>query len=450
MIYILSMDIQFLTHNRHLEDPNSFEEMDPQLHRLKNQPYIYQSKLLKELPVETPGIYTVTGGRQVGKTTLLKQWMLKLLKAGGNPENIAFFSGELIDDQHVLLRIIQEQLSQVRDQSLNYLIVDEVTYIKNWEKAVKYAADAGLLQNVVLILTGSDSILIQEARMSFPGRRGTSIKNDFHLYPLSFCEVFELKKGRINKEELSAEKLYDEFKYYLQHGGYLTAINDLAKNKTIGRSTLMTYSDWIRGDMIKHGKQEHYLREIIGAIIKRYGSQVTWNALSRDLSIDHPKTVADYVELLASMDAAFIQAALLEDKLTAAPKKARKIMFTDPFIYHAMREWLNPTDDPYHQQIIPAVEDSAACGKIVEATVITHFRRHYPTYYIKAEGEVDIAYILDQKFWPIEIKWTNQIRAKDLKQINKYKNGKILAKNSEVGMINGVPTEFLLFALMNL
>ena len=73
----------------------------------------------------------------------------------------------------------------------------------------------------------------------------------------------------------------------------------------------VTYSDWIRGDMIKHGKQEHYLREIIGAIIKRYGSQVTWNALSRDLSIDHPKTVADYVELLA-MDAAFIQAALLK------------------------------------------------------------------------------------------------------------------------------------------
>ena len=35
-------------------------------------------------------------------------------KSRGNPENIAFFSGELIDDQHVLLRIIQEQLSQVR------------------------------------------------------------------------------------------------------------------------------------------------------------------------------------------------------------------------------------------------------------------------------------------------------------------------------------------------
>ena len=64
-----------------------------------------------------------------------------------------------------------------------------MTYIKNWEKAVKYAADAGLLQNVVLILTGSDSILIQEARMSFPGRRGTSIKMIFIsiLYLFARC-----------------------------------------------------------------------------------------------------------------------------------------------------------------------------------------------------------------------------------------------------------------------
>ena len=54
MIYILSMDIQFLTHN-HLEDPNSFEEMDPQLHRLKSA--LYLSIKIKELPVETPNLY---------------------------------------------------------------------------------------------------------------------------------------------------------------------------------------------------------------------------------------------------------------------------------------------------------------------------------------------------------------------------------------------------------
>ena len=66
---------------------------------------------------------------------------------------------------------------------------------------------------------------------------------------------------------------------------------------------------------------------------------------------------------------------------------------------------------------------------LVETAVISNIRRLYPTYYIKAEGEVDIAYIKDDKFWPIEVKWTSQMRPKDLKQIQKYPNGIILCKN---------------------
>jgi len=119
-------------------------------------------------------------------------------------------------------------------------------------------------------------------------------------------------------------RLFEEFKSYLAHGGFLTAINDVEKNGYIKPSTLYTYSDWIRGDVLKRGKQEHYLREVLNAIVNRYGSQVTWNALSKDLSIDHPKTVADYVALLESMDVAFVQAAILEDKLSASPKRPAK------------------------------------------------------------------------------------------------------------------------------
>lgn len=440
------MDINFLIHNSHLEDPEHFSDSDPQLRKVKSLPYYYESSILNELPIKIPGIYTLTGGRQVGKTTLMKQWMVKLIKSKINPKKIAFYSGEIIDDQHMLLREINSQLAEMKNESLNYLIIDEVTYINSWEKGIKYAADAGLLENTILILTGSDSIIIKEARMTFPGRRGAADKNDFHLYPLSFREFIELK----NSDKHSIETLYKEFNNYLQHGGYLTAINDLAKNGKINATTLTTYSDWIRGDMIKHGKQEHYLREIIQAIIKRYGSQVTWNALSKDLSIDHPKTVSDYVEILTSMDAVFIQKALLEDKLIQAPKKARKLMFADPFIYHALNDWLDPTADPYLQKIVPGINNPEICGKIVEATIATHFRRYYQTYYIKGEGEVDIAYIKDKKFWPVEVKWTNQIRTKDLKQIKKYQNSLILNKSNQQGHINGIQTIPIPIALLNL
>jgi predicted AAA+ superfamily ATPase len=409
------------------------------------------------------GIYTIGGGRQVGKTTLLKQWMAKLITDAVDPEAIAFVTGELIDDHHSLVRLVNEVLNEMPDEHLKYLIVDEVTYIKDWDKAVKYLADAGLLENVVLMLTGSDLSIIREARMRFPGRRGPSGTVDFHLYPLSFCEFVKLKSS-FTPDEFShfdeeskadpssdlMDRLFIEFENYLIHGGFLTAINDLAQHQQILPATLATYSDWIRGDVLKRNKRENYLLEILAAIINRYGSQLTWNALAGDLSIDHPKTVADYIELLVSMDAVFVQPAIREDKLTAAPKKAKKVVFTDPFIFHAVNFWLNPIDDPFTRQLKPVLADRQWSAKLTEACVVTHYRRRFPTFYIKSKGEVDVAYVSENRFWPVEIKWTRQLRPKQLKQIAVYPNGRILTQSKVKGEIQGLPTEPLPLALLKL
>jgi len=150
------------------------------------------------------------------------------------------------------------------------------------------------------------------------------------------------------------------------------------------------------------------------------------------------------------MDAVFIQSALVEDKLTAAPKKARKLMFADPFIFHAVRAWLNPGHDPYRRQVIPIVSDPKGSAGLVEACMATHYRRYFPTYYIKGKGEVDIAYVDQIRFWPVEIKWTRQIRPQDLKQIAKYRNGRILGKSQQFGNIHGVRVEPLPLALLRL
>ncbi len=412
------MDPRFLPHNAHLEGIESFLDRDPQLRRLKTQTYVNIPALLDRFPTHEPGIYTLGGGRQIGKTTLLKQWMLKLLKRGVPAHSIAFLSGELIDDQHSLLRLL-EPLSSVK-----FLIIDEVTYIKDWDKGIKYLADAGLLENKIVILTGSDLIMIQEARMRFPGRRGNAEISDFHLHPLSFREFFLLKNPGVLNPDINS--LFKEFDNYLIHGGFLTAINDIALKGAIQRSTYATYSDWIRGDMLKRGKREHFLIEILSAIAKRYTTQVSFIELTKDLSIDHPKTVSEYIAALEMMDVTFVQPAILEDKLVAAPKKPKKICFLDPFIFHALGNWLN----------WPKTEDNS---HLVEAVVVSHYHRFYQTYYIKAEGEVDVAYVSQNKFWPVEVKWTERARPKDLKQILKYPNGLILTQNKTAGRLEGCP-----------
>ncbi len=407
-------------HNAHWETPDQFTQLDPHLRKLKSQKYVFESPLLTQFPLKTPGIYTLGGGRQIGKTTFLKQWMSYLIKSGILPKSIAFLTGEVIDDHHRLLTMMMEVLEQMpHSDGLKYIIVDEVTYIKDWDKTIKFLADSGLLERCVVVLTGSDLVLMNEARMRFPGRRGIHHQVDFHYYPLSFREYV----GLVHPENPELTFLFEAFQNYLIHGGFLTAINDWAMRGEILPTTAQTYSDWIRGDFLKRGKKDVNLRDFIQAVLKTYGTQITWHTLTHHTAIDHPKTIQDYAELMQSMDALFIQEALLEHKLMPAPKKARRLFFSDPFVYHALRLWLDPTYNILESLKIPSVLSS-----VVETVVINHVRRIYPTYYIKSDGEVDVAYVTKETFYPIEIKWTQQIRPHDLKQIKKYANGQIWAQ----------------------
>jgi hypothetical protein len=92
-------------------------------------------------------------------------------------------------------------LTEIPDKDLKFIFLDEVTYIRYWDKGVKYLAEGGMLENTVLVITGSDMVIIKEARMRFIGRRGISEKVDFHLYPLCFFEYVKLSK-RISNDEV--------------------------------------------------------------------------------------------------------------------------------------------------------------------------------------------------------------------------------------------------------
>ncbi len=111
---------------------------------------------------------------------------------------------------------------------------------------------------------------------------------------------------------------------------------------------------------------------------------------------------------------------------------------------------MHPCSDPFDKQLCPQIKSSKSCSKIIEACIVNHYRRKYPTYYIKAKGEVDIAYINNKRFWPIEVKWTGQLRPKELKQISKYSNSRILSKSQVAGKMHGIPFEPIPLNLLRL
>jgi hypothetical protein len=447
-------------HNQFRESITRFESHDPHLKKLNSVKFVYESKLLEEENFLIPGIYLISGGRQIGKTTFLKQLILKWLRDKTFlPENLYFITGELIDTHHVLRRIIT---TFHKPEQRQVLFIDEVNYIPDWDKSVKYIADAGMTENMSIILTGSDNRIIKTSMKRFAGRRGMADPVDFEFFPLNFLEAVSLlqPENRKSYEAISEasfeggaglfQKHYQHlsglFANYCIHGGFLPAINAFYSLSDIPKAVFTIYIHWIIGDFLKYNKSENYLHELLRGIQKTYGSQVSWTALAKNLSIEHHKTVSDYCHILQSMNVLHVIEAVLEDKLTAAPKKNKKLHFQDPFIYHAVSSYV---DDADFTAITEDARTAEFVSSLVESVCISHCKRLFPTYYISGrKGEVDIALVNNKKLLPVEVKWTSQIRPEELKQISLYDNGLILTKSQNIRTIgNNTAVPLLQFLL---
>src|SRR5215510_11149316 len=178
----LDRDARLLPHNLQWQGRDAFLQQDPTLRRLRQQPLQHRPALLAELPLDMPGLYTLIGGRQVGKSTLLKQlveWLLTRHRA--SPSRIAYLTCEPVRDAEDLRQLLADLVAAFPADGLSWLFVDEVTYVPDWDRSVKFLADAGLFERVFLLLTGSDRILIEDSMKRLPGRRGRAAQHDFHL-----------------------------------------------------------------------------------------------------------------------------------------------------------------------------------------------------------------------------------------------------------------------------
>lgn len=450
------MKIEFQLHNLFREDIKSYLNNDPHLNNLKGARYIFHSSLEEAIPFHIPGIDILTGGRQVGKTTLIKLIIKNLLLKKKIPgRQIFYIPCDLLERYQELVSTMEQLFGEMDKERSFYLFLDEITYVKDWDRAIKYFADLGYFTRGCLLITGSDSLVLKESMKRFPGRRGKAERSDFHYYPLSFSEfllltVPELKTEISKIKDLSAFvdrptddtfvclkeslgtdtiKMIDKhFRHYLLTGGFLPAINEYyGAEKKIGRFVYQTYQQWVIGDFLKRNKKEHFLKDILVVLSERLTKQVTLHSIASATEIQHHSTIQEYLNILQDMDVLFIQQALREDKLKPAPKKAKKIHFTDPFIAQSLISWAKDRDNP--AEIIRGPGQ----GELVEGCIASLFRRNRKIYYIKSEGEVDLAILSRKGFLPVEIKWSENLRKSELKQILKYKKGIIGYKGVHLG-----------------
>lgn len=257
--------------------------------------------------------YTIiTGARQVGKTTLLRQFYRELKQEG---KRVFFLSLENIDVLNALNEH-PENIFQFTERPINalekdagskqriYLLLDEIQYANDPSGFLKYLFDT-YLSHLKIIATGSSAFYIdRKFKDSLAGR-----KKIFHLHPLNFQEYLEFsgKKDlsdevqtlRTRKDYISLKKheIKEYFDDYLVFGGFPAAV--LETDADLKKEILLELRDsYIKRDILESGiRNDLDFYNLMKILASQTGNLVNKNELSKTLRI-HLSTIENYLSTL--------------------------------------------------------------------------------------------------------------------------------------------------------
>ena len=147
-------------------------------------------------------VKVLTGMRRTGKTTVLNQYMKRLLSMDIDEENIYHINLDLIVNEPDL-DWLHKQIEPVLEmKGMHYVLIDEIQDVNGWERLVAMLVARG---DCDIYITGSNSkMLSSELSTKLSGRY-----IEIEVLPLSFKEYLELHPGESEKRLVE----------YLKHGG---------------------------------------------------------------------------------------------------------------------------------------------------------------------------------------------------------------------------------------
>jgi len=257
------------------------------------------TKLKKHL--EKQEITILSGARQVGKTTLLKQ-LKKYLINKGYPENqiITFnldtiYELELFQSQQKFINFLKERTGK---QKL-FVFIDEAQRVENAGIFFKGIYDLNL--PLKFVLTGSSSLEIKsKIHEPLTGR-----KRVFHLYPFSFAEYLssqdEILSKLLIKDDISTydqNQILEHLFSFINWGGYpnVALENNILEKKEILKEI---FSSYLEKDIIGFLKIRNpsNLTNLATLLSAQTGQLLNTNTLSKSLKTER-KTLENYLEIL--------------------------------------------------------------------------------------------------------------------------------------------------------
>jgi predicted AAA+ superfamily ATPase len=372
-------------------------------------------RLLQKDNLEPFSLYFIFGPRQVGKTTLLKLLIRRLLETV-NPKSIFYFKCDELADFKELDEMIREYLKikKVEGIERSYIFLDEITFPREWFRAIKWHIDMGGFKNDILYLTGSLSMFVKGEIETFPGRRGKG--KDFIMYPLSFREFVQVVDDNIIKsigelESLDRYEVRDKcfkarpwlnrleelFELYLNSGGFPLSIRSILESGKIHQDVVNTYLSWIRGDIARLKRNESLTKRVLKAIIEKSPSTISYHNIAQEFEIKSHRTVFQHVDMLEKLFLIKVLHYIDPNEGIEVFYKQKKIHITDPFLYSILSHWCltRKPDDPV----------------IVESVVASHMARKYDIGYWKDSKKIDIVALENRNLIGIEIKYKKRVEA---------------------------------------
>jgi len=357
------------------------------------------SVLLKE--IELSRIVVLTGMRQVGKTTLMRQiyntieTKHKLFLDLENPLNQKLFEEENFDNILANFKKLGFSLGKK-----SFIFLDEVQSAPDIVKAVKYLYDH---YQIKFFLTGSSSFYLKNLfPESLAGRKVV-----YELFPLDFEEflLFKEKQRKTpfrfllkakNKNRVSYQLYNKLLEEYLEYGGFPAVV--LSEDKEIKREILGDiFTSYFEKDVrsLADFRELNKLRDLILLLTNRVGSKIEISKIASEIGVSR-ETVYSYLNFLEKTYFIFLISPFSQNR-DIEVRAAKKLYFCDTGILNYLGK--------------------VSYGSIFENFVFNNLRKYgVINYYQRYKGQ-EIDFIIDGRFaFEAKIK-TSEFDIKRLKRI---------------------------------
>lgn len=390
--------------------------------------------------IEKKEITIITGARQVGKTTILKQ-IETYLKGKSLP---SFFIN-LEDPEY--LQLLNEhpknifRLFSLPKNKRAYFLIDEIQYLDNPTNLLKYLYDE-FSDRIKLIVSGSSAFYIDKKfKDSLAGR-----KKIFTLYTLALDEYLRFN-NRADLAELAAKIPYHNLsvedipvteqreislhiEQYQIYGGYPKIVlteNDNEKKELLNE---LLYS-YIKKDITESGiKNQQKAMELLKILSEQTGGLLNTNTLSNLLKL----SITAVENYLFTLKKSFhiVTISPYFNNIRKEIKKMPKIYFLDLGLRNAL---LRNFNSPYYRQDM---------GSMYENFIFRQFLDRLPLdeiHFWRTQQQNEVDFILNGKYaYEVKYNLSNFIPSKYKTFLSLYENiiFNVVYKIGEAKKIKGI------------